>query len=364
MRELTRPWRVAVAGLLLGLSGPVAAQTAYEPPRTEWGDPDLRGTWPLEWVFRAGIPLQRPEAYGERGELTDDEFAQRLTAAGAFQGNFALDVVAGAPTGLAEWLRSTRFARRTSLIVDPPNGRLPAMTASGRALYDAGRNSFKDGQTIDWLTDLDSYDRCITRNLAAAILPWPENNGVRIFQSPGYVVLQLEVLGTRVIPIGADSKWPAPLRNWMGQSRGRWDGDTLVIETDAIVAGDSATGELSRRTSSPLNSRPTGVVPMSDEARAVERLTMTSRNTISYELTYADPQVFTAPWTAAIEWTRDDDYRIYEFACHERNMIRDMIVGSRAHRAAGQDGPRGTGVPQEDGTGRWTFPSLEGNPAE
>ena len=176
---------------------------AYIPERTEWGDPDFRGVWPLELVFRGGIPFERPESYGERVSMTDEEFARRLEAAGRPNAIFALDDPASGTPGLAEWLQSTPFARRTSLILDPANGRLPPMTPEGSALYAAGRNSFKDGQRIDWITDLDSYDRCITRNLAAVILPWPENNGVRVFQSPGFVVLQLEVLGTRVIPCGS-----------------------------------------------------------------------------------------------------------------------------------------------------------------
>lgn len=372
VREGSMRNRAMSVGLLAAAlaTGPAAAQqrpsdltarpavpTDFVPERTAWGDPDFRGTWPLELVFRAGIPLERPEPYGDRAWMTDEEFAVRLAATP--RANFALDAHADAPSGLADWLRSTPFGRRTSLIVDPANGRLPPMTPEGHALYAAGRNSFKDGQRIEWLTDLDSYDRCITRNLAAAILPWPENNGVRVFQSPGFVVLQLEVLGTRVIPVGHGERWPEALRSWMGQSLGHWEGDTLVIETGAILAGDSASSDLSKRASSPITGRPGGVVPMSAKARAVERLTMTGPNTIMYEITYSDPDVYTAPWTAAIEWTRDEGYRLYEFACHERNEVRHMITGSRAHRSLDQATPRGSGVPQQDGTGRWPFPPLD-----
>lgn len=335
-----------------------ATQNDFVPERTEWGDPDFRGIWPLELLFKSGIPLERPESYGERVWLTEEEFARRLDAATRPSALFALEDVT-ATAGLAEWLQSRPFGRRTSLIVDPPNGRLPPMTPQASALYAAGRNSFKDGHPIDWITDLDSYDRCITRNLAAAILPWPENNGVRIFQSPGFVVLQLEVLGTRVIPIGQGERWPEPVRGWKGQSLGRWEGSTLVIETSAIVVGDSASEDVAQRAGSPLNGRPNGVVPMSGKAKAVERLTMTDPNTIAYEVTYTDPDVYTAPWTAAIEWGRDDGYHMYEFACHEGNTVRDMIAGSRASRRMGEESPRGSGSTQQDGTGRWPFPRLE-----
>jgi hypothetical protein len=352
--------RMLLAGCALLLADAAAAQE-FSPPRTEWGDPDFRGTWPLELLSKAGIPLERAEGYGERQLMTDEEFAGRLQAAARPNSIFALDDAAAGTVGVTEWLQSTPFGRRTSLLVDPPNGRLPPLTPEASALYAAGRNSFKDGQPIDWLTDLDAYDRCIVRNLSAAIFPWPENNGIRIFQSPGYVVLQLEVLGTRVIPVGHGERWPQPMRSWLGQSLGRWEGDTLVIETTAIVAGDSASPELANRASSPISGRPTGVTPIGGNARAVERLTMTGPDTIAYEVTYSDPDVFTAPWTAAYEWTRNEDYRIYEFACHEGNTIRDMITGSRAYRALGEGVARGSGNAQQDGTGRWAFPELEGD---
>jgi len=355
-RELRSAIGAVIAGVLLAAAPSAAAQPAYAPARTEWGDPDLRGTWPLELQSKAGIPLERPQGYGERAALTDEEFAQRLAAAATPNSIFALDPAASGTAGLGEWLQSTPFGRRTSLIVDPANGRLPPLTPEGRALYLAGRNSFKDGQPIDWLTDLDTFDRCIVRNLPAAIFPWPENNGIRIFQSPGYLVLQLEVLATRVVPIGHGERWPEPVRSWFGQSLGHWEGDTLVIETSAIVAGDSVSSDLAHRASSPVSGRPSGVMPIGPKARAVERLTMTGPDTIEYQVTYTDPDVFTAPWTAAVEWTRNDEYRIYEFACHEGNTVRDMITGSRAHRNLSEDSPRGSGNAQQDGTGRWPFP--------
>jgi hypothetical protein len=358
MRGTDSAYRTLVVGAVLFLAQSAVAQAPYTPDRTEWGDPDFRGTWPLETLSKAGIPLERPEAYGERASMTDEEFARRLEAAARPNAIFALDDAAAGTAGLGEWLQSTPFGRRTSLIVDPPNGRLPPMTPEGRALYAAGRNSFKDGQPIDWLSDLDSFDRCIVRNLPAAIFPWPENNGLRIFQSPGFVVLQLEVLGTRVIPIGHGERWPEPVRSWLGQSLGHWEGDALVIETSAIVAGDSASPDLAKRASSPISGRPSGIVPIGAKARAIERLTMTGPDTIAYEVTYSDPDVYTAPWTAAVEWTRNEEYRIYEFACHEGNTVRDMITGSRAHRRLGQDASRGSGNAQQDGTGRWPFPGV------
>ncbi len=357
MRSHDISLRVALAAVALGAAQGLAAQTPYVPARTEWGDPDLRGTWPLDRIAEAGIPLQRPGDLGERLELTDGAFADRLEAAVRADASFTQDVDANGTAGLADWLRSTPFGRRTSLIVDPANGRLPPLTPQARALFAAGRNSWVEGQPIDWITDLDSYDRCITRGLPSAILPWPNNNGVRVFQSPGFVVLQLEVLGTRIIPIRGGAAASGGARSWLGQSRGHWDGDTLVIETGAMIAGDSASTDASKRASSPITGRGNGVVPMSGQATTVERLTRTGPDTLVYRVTYSDPEVYTAPWTAALEWSRNDGYRLYEFACHEGNEVRQMIVSSRAERGIVSTTQRGTGNADQDGTGRWPFPS-------
>lgn len=307
--------------------------TDYVPKRTAWGDPDLRGVWPLDRIANAEISLERAEDYGDRVWLTEEEFARRIEAAAKSDASYANEVEANGTSGLAAWLQSTPFGRRTSLIVSPRDGRLPPMTPQAQALFRAGRNSWNDGHPIDGLADLDAYDRCVSRGFPGSMLPWPYNNGIRVFQSPGFVVLELELLGTRVIPIGEGGRWPAAVRGWMGQSRGRWEGQTLVIETTNLVAGDSATRDVTRRAGQPISGRDGGRVPMSERASAVERLTMTGPDTIAYQVTYADPEVYTAPWTVALEWERDDSYRIYEFACHEGNAsVRDMIEASRAQR--------------------------------
>ena len=303
----------------------------YAPKRTAWGDPDFQAIWTSDRIAEADMPLERPES-STRLLMNDAEFSNRLAEARKSDASYQEDVDAKGTVSLARWVQSAPFARRTSLIVSPANGRLPPMTAHGEALFKAGRNSWVDRQPIDWVSDLDSYDRCISRGVASAILPWPNNNGVRVFQSPGFVVLQLEALGTRVIPLGKGAEWPRALRTWAGQSRGHWEGTTLVIETGQIVAGDSASGDHLRRAGSPITGRGHGVVPMSEQAKTVERLTRTGPGTLSYQVTYSDPDVFTAPWTAEVEWTRDGKYRIYEFACHEGNGVREWVTASRAQR--------------------------------
>jgi hypothetical protein len=323
---------IALAVLVAPPPAAIAKRAAFAPKKTAWGDPDFRATWTSDRVSQAGIPLQRPAASGDRAWLTDKEFAKRLEDAQKSDGNYNEDVDANGTVGLASWVQATPFARRSSLIVDPANGRLPPMTPKGEALFKAGRNSWVVGQPIDWVADLDSYDRCVERGVPSAILPWPNNNGVRVFQAPGYVALQLEVLGTRVIPISNGEPWPQGVRAWAGHSLGHWEGDTLVIETADLVAGDSAAGDVSKHSGSPITGRGGGLVPMSEKARTVERLTMTGPNILTYRVTYFDPEVYTAPWTAEVEWTRDDSYRLYEYACHEGNAVRDWVMASRAQR--------------------------------
>jgi hypothetical protein len=338
MRELRSVVGLAAFAVLAvsASSGPLAANPPvrhpYAPHRTAWGDPDFRATWTSERVSDAGIPLERPEKAADRLWLTDAEFAVRLDAAKKSDAGYRETVDADGTRGLAAWVAADPFGRRSSLIVSPPNGRLPPMTPRAQALFKAGRNSWVAGQPIDWVADLDTYDRCVSRGVPSAILPWPNNNGVRVFQSPGFVALQLEVLGTRIIPVGHGEPVPAAVRSWAGRSLGHWDGATLVIETSGMIAGDSASGDLARRAGSPITGRGHGVVPMGAQARTVERLTMTGPNSLLYRVTYSDPDVYTAPWTAEVEWTRDDGYRLYEFACHEGNEVRQLITSSRAQR--------------------------------
>jgi len=322
--------------------------TDFTPEKLPWGDYDFTGTWPIENLNAGHILFQRPTQYGNRFWVTDEEFERRLEAARANDGNFAQasDQGVGAPgtQGLEEWFKTSDFGKRTSMLVSPADGQLPALTAEGQRLYQEGRSGWVPGQHYDWVSDFDSWDRCVSRGFPASMYPFRYNNGIRVFQAPGYVTIVLEMLGTRVVKLH-DSQaaaeaagWPEPVEAWMGQSRGWWEGKTLVIETTNIVSGDSATREVMQRSASPLNMAtqhvpPFNTIPMSSEAMTVERLTMADADTIVHELTYTDPQVFTAPWTTRIEWTRDDSYQFFEYACHEGNyMPRDYISASRAQR--------------------------------
>lgn len=314
---------------------------SYVPKKTPWGDPDFRATWSGDNLVYAGVEFERPKEQGNRLWLTDEEYAKRLEAAkksDADKDDLNAHLMYDNTLGLAAWMQSTPYARRTSMIVSPPDGRLPALTPRGEALFKAGRDSWNKGQPIDWVSDLDAVDRCITRGFPAAMMPTDRDNdsGIRVFQAPGYVVFQLEVLGTRIVPVGQADAWPASVRGWLGQSRGHWEGNTLVIETANIHPGDSADGDVAKRGASPSSSTPT--LPTGERASAVERLTMTGPRTLVYQVTYSDPDVFTAPWTVQVEWARDDKYQIYEFACHEGNVqVRTMISNSRAQRRLGAE---------------------------
>jgi len=309
-----------------------AVPTDYVPKTTPWGDPDLRGRWPIDHLN--GTPLQRTPEQGNRMFLSDEEMEERRrrieAAAARYDNEDASDRL-----GQGHWVEMGEPSRRTSLIIDPPNGRLPEKTEEGQRRSDLMRSSWREGQTFDWTTDFDSWDRCITRGLPASMLPMQYNNGIRIWQAPGLVALQLEMIHeTRIIPVDGRATVPSAIRNWMGESRGHWeDKNTLVVETTNFRPGASATNIVT--TGSP----PWNDTPISEEARLVERFTMTSPDTIVYEATYHDPVIFTAPWTTRSDWQRRDDYGFFEYACHEGNVqLRNYITASRADRAQQQSG--------------------------
>ena len=338
--------KVLLAFIATALAGPVAAQESvpqdltavppvpldHAPAKTPWGDPDFRGRWPVDHLN--GTPLQRAPEQGDRVFLTDEEMAaraQRIEAAAARYDNED----AGGRLGQGHWVEMGVPNRRTSLIVSPANGRLPEMTDEGKRRSAQMRSSWRNGQSFDWTTDFDSWDRCITRGLPASMLPMQYNNGIRIFQAPGLVAIQLEMIHeTRVIPVDGRPGISPLIDNWMGESRGRWEnGNTLVVETTNFRPGPSATNIVT--TGSP----PENDTPISEEARLTERFTMTGPDTIVYEATYNDPVIFTGPWTTRSDWQRRDDYGFFEYACHEGNVqVRNYITASRAARASNPAG--------------------------
>ncbi|MEO6151782.1 MAG: hypothetical protein ABIT09_11605 [Croceibacterium sp.] len=311
----------------------VAVPTTYKAKKTAWGEPDFRGGWPIDHL-NGRTPLQRDPKYGERAYLTDEEFAARDKEVKVLAQRYQTEDKQGT-MGIGHWAEVANANRRTSWITAPANGRLPAFTAEGRKLSAAMRSSWRRGQSFDSWTDFDTWDRCITRGLPASMFPFMYNNGMRIFQSPGVVALQLEMVHeTRIIPTDGRAAIPTSIHNWLGESRGRWEnGNTLVVETTNFKPGPSATNI--GTTGSPGEND----TPVSEQARLVERFTMVGPEQIVYEFTWTDPVVFTAPWSARLEWQRDDKFGIYEYACHEGDVqVRNFITASRAERAEGKTG--------------------------
>ena len=306
-----------------------AAQQAREPtgaawrhPVTPWGDPDLQGTWPIGHLI--AVPFERPEQYGERRVMSGEELEAVRRRVEARNSRYDTDTRSGR-LGQGHWAESTDALPLTSLIVDPPNGRLPALTDAALAMREV-RGSTWQSTVFDSIADFDSWDRCITSGMPVAMLPRNYNNGIEIFQSPGYVVMRLEMSGTRIIPLDGGDPLPAEIRHWMGEPRGRWEGNTLVVETANFTG-------LHDMTRVGVTGSPSELVPTSERLRIVERFTRVDDDTIDYEMTVDDPVVLTRPFTVAYPMRRDDDYVLYEYACHEGNTaIRYYIETSRYER--------------------------------
>jgi hypothetical protein len=300
---------------------PAVRSTAapWKPPMTPWGEPDLRGIWPLSHLI--STPFQRPERFGNRLMLTDEEFAAAQRSAQDRNTRFQSGAIPQADAGAA--------TRQTSLLVDPPNGRFPELTAKGKEAYAQMRGSYKPGQAVfDTPEDFDTWDRCITRGLPVSMLPRNYNNGVRIMQFPGYVVILLEMAHeARIIPTTPRPPLDGAIRQYLGESRGRWEGNTLVVETTNFN-GRPAMTNAGVPGAPPLT-------PASANLQFTERFTRTATDTIEYQMTVEDPEILTTGhWSAAFPLKLDNDYQMYEYACHEGNTaIRNYIETSRFERA-------------------------------
>jgi len=330
----------------------IETPAGWKSPKTAWGDPDLQGTWPINYV--GGVPLERCAGGGGRGGAapppcdpnkafyTDEEFKARVDAANGRGSRYA-DAIKKGDFGAAFNAGNTDPTtpqRQTSLIVDPPNGKLPAMTEEGQRLSSLMRSSWAaypdEVQTFDSQFDFDTWDRCITRGMPASMFPFRYNNGVQIIQAPGYVILNMEMIhDARIIPIGGGPAPSSKVKQWMGISRGHWEGTTLVIETTNFKAGASMTNI--GVVGSPQGNR----FPTSEKMKITERLTRMNDSTMLYEITTEDPVVITRPWTARFPLKLDNGYKWWEYACIEGNRtIPDYISASRAERAAAKEAPK------------------------
>ena len=278
--------------------------------RTPWGDPDIQGTWSSNSV--TGVPLERSPEFGEREILTDAEYKKRQGSADEFR--VFERMAGGTGSGPGHWYEWWgRESRRTSMVVDPKDGRIP-----WKAGVTKGR---RPGPLESWL-DLHTWDRCLTRGLPNGMTPSAYNNGYQIFQVPGYVMIHYEMVhDVRIIPLDGRPHIDPGIRQWLGDSRGRWEGDTLVIDVT----------NFSNKTDGTLPTEGHSYAGGGEAMHLTERFTRTNAGTLTYSATVEDPTKFTRPWTLSIPLARDDSYRIYEYACHEGNYaVPNMLSGARA----------------------------------
>jgi hypothetical protein len=318
---------VSIAGQTPRAAGPKGETKTWAPPRTPWGDPDLEGIWPSTEMV--GVPFERPAELAGRTELSDEEFAKReeqlKQQAGADSEEF---VSATAPrrgdgTGPpSHWLEWGKPSRQASLIVEPADGKLPPMTPEGQRRTSAVRNTYVMFSGFNDYTDLGPYDRCISRGVLGSTFPVIYNNGNQILQFPGYVVIRYEMIHeTRIIPLDGRPHVSGAIRSYMGDARGQWEGNTLVVRTTNFngKTGAQANGNL---------------LMTSDRLELVERFTRTGPDTILYEVTVNDPKTWTRPWNVAFPLKRDASYKIFEYACHEGNhAMSNILSASRAEEA-------------------------------
>jgi hypothetical protein len=309
---------VAAAVAAAALAGSTLYGQGGRPvPRTPWGTPDLQGTW----SFATVTPLERPQGVTSEFLSADIQKIERqaiINATDEARGTDAARDVAGAYNDFW-WDRGTRVAgRRTSLIVDPENGRMPELTPEARKFADSPearkiQETRRGNLPASSYEDTDLWDRCLTRGIP--IVPGPYNNHIQIIQTPTHVVINHEMVhDARIVPLDKRPHLSRGIAQWFGSVRGYWEGETLVVETRNL----SAKQEL------PFEPR----MPASGLA-LTERFSRAADGSLQYEFTVNDPKIYTRPWTAILQMTPGEG-EIYEYACHEANHAMEGILkGSR-----------------------------------
>jgi hypothetical protein len=315
---------VALAVALVCLTpAPLLAQNAT-PPRTAWGHPDLQGAWTNKTI----TPFERPQEFGNREFLTPEEAAalERANTADVEERDFRVpdDIVGNYNQHWFDRGTTVVGTRRTSIVVEPRDGKVPPLTpdAQRQAVSPEEAERLEDVRRgrlpIAHWEELDLNDRCILWPTAGPpMLPSAYNNNYQIFQTPEYVAIIIEMIhDIRIIPLDGRPHVGAGLTQWLGDSRGRWEGETLVVETTHFSPKTVIRAANNTRTS--------------DALRVIERFTRVDADTILYRFTIEDPKTWTSSWTGEVPMTRIDE-RLYEYACHEGNYsLPVMLAGSRA----------------------------------
>ena len=309
------------------------AQTAAEPdyraPRTPDGQPDISGIWTNDTL----TPLERPAELGDKVFYTAEEAAAvERQGTGARDRDNAPGSRRTAAGGSLD--RGYNFfwfdprdhivpTRRTSMVADPPSGRVPTRPAAEE------RAAWLVANRTDSYLNMSPYSRCITRGVPGSMLPNSYNTGNHIFQVPGYVIIVYEMVREpRIIPLDGQPHVDPRIRQWMGDARGRWEGETLVVETTHFT-------EKAWITPNQNAGRMHGV-PVGRALKLVERFTRVAEDALDWQVRVEDPEVYTAPWTLELPLKRDMSYTLYEYACHEGNRAVSNILGNARHAELGQ----------------------------
>ena len=313
------PLAISAAGQVGAAAGKTAG-VSKAVPRTPWGVPDLQGVWNYATI----TPLERPSELAGKQVLTEQEAAefekQTLERRNPDRRDGGADADVGRAYNQFWWDYGTKVVgtKRTSLIVDPPDGKIPALTAEARKKADARAAILRRPATGP--EDRNLWERCILgTNAGPPMVPGPYNNNFQLFQTRDYVVILNEMIhDARIVPLDGRPHLPANIRQWMGDSRGRWEGNTLVVDTTNF------TGK--------TNFRGSG-----ETLHLMERFTRVAAGTLLYEFRVDDPAAFTKPWSAALPMTNSDEL-IYEYACHEANYgMFNMLSAARAEEKAAEE---------------------------
>jgi hypothetical protein len=297
----------------------------WVPSRTPWGDPDLQGTYTNK--DESGIPFERPSQFDGKGiaDVDDTELAELIRDRSKQIEDRA--PLAGGITGAGPIHWYENYGARNSrawLVVEPADGKIPPQTAEADRRAAAAATARSVRGAADSPEDRSLYDRCITRGLPGSMMPAIYGNSYQVVQTPGYVAIRYEMVHeTRVIPLDGRAHVGEHIRLYMGDSRGHWDGNTLVVESTNFTDKTSYRGA-------------------SQHLRMVERFRPTGPNSVEWAVTFDDPHTWSRPWTFAMNLTKDPTQQIFEYACHEGNYgLRNILSAARAEEKEARDAARG-----------------------
>ena len=313
---MTRTWRLSIYSAIGFLALAVftvteaSAQQKWTAARTADGQPDLQGIW----LMFDSTPFEAPSP----------------AAQAALERSTSSNNTVGPAPEFADHTHITNKARK-AMVIDPPDGIVPVMKwAEDRRDYDLEHIPDAPEHETPWV-------RCITRGHPAAMFPAGYNNAFQIMQTPGFVVMVFEMIHeTRIIPIDGRPRLGAAIKQWNGEPRGHWEGETLVVESTnynnkGSIATSAATGRMRG-------------IPQSESMRVVERFTRTGEKSIGYSVTIEDPKVYSKPWTVSMPLNLDNTYQIFEYSCHEGNyaMANALSFGRKRDRESGSGSGSGS----------------------